>query len=89
MRVNVCVHVCVPEWSSLTSDDMVLVMESAATRRSFLRFLLGPGEQAGGGGRTQKKKREKRESVVNIFKLKAFVVQSCIFFQWNFRLNDK
>lgn len=32
----------VPEWSSLTSEDTVLVMESAATSRSFLRFLLGP-----------------------------------------------
>lgn len=26
----------------MTSEDTVLVMESAATRRSFLRFLLGP-----------------------------------------------
>lgn len=51
MRVYVCVctyacmfvHVCLllPEWSSLTNEDTVLVMESAATRRSFLRFLLG------------------------------------------------
>lgn len=31
-----------PEWSSLTSDDMVLVMESAATSRSFLKFRLEP-----------------------------------------------
>lgn len=31
-----------PELSSLTSDDIVLVMESAAMRRSFLRFLRGP-----------------------------------------------
>lgn len=37
--------VCLPEWSSLTSEDTVLVMESAATRRSFLRFLLGPEGQ--------------------------------------------
>lgn len=33
---------CLPEWSSLTREDTVLVMESAATRRSFLKFLLGP-----------------------------------------------
>lgn len=26
----------------MTSEDTVLVMESAATRRSFLRFLRGP-----------------------------------------------
>ena len=40
------IFVCnsVPEWSSLTSEDTVFVMESAATRRSFLKFLLGPGE---------------------------------------------
>ena len=31
-----------PELSSLTSDDIVLVMESAAMSRSFLKFLLGP-----------------------------------------------
>lgn len=37
--------VTIPEWSSLTSDDTVLVMESAATRRSFLRFLLEPGPE--------------------------------------------
>lgn len=42
--VCVCVCVCIPEWSSLTSEDTVLVMESAATRRSFLRFLLEPGD---------------------------------------------
>lgn len=38
-----CLHL--PEWSSLTSDDTVLVMESAATRRSFLRFLLEAEEE--------------------------------------------
>ena len=31
-----------PELSSLTSEDIVLVMESAAMSRSFLKFLLGP-----------------------------------------------
>lgn len=31
-----------PEWSSFTRDDMVLVMESAATSRSLRRFLLVP-----------------------------------------------
>ena len=31
-----------PECSSLTREDTVLVMESAATRRSFLKFLLEP-----------------------------------------------
>lgn len=35
-------HSSLPELSSLTSDDIVLVMESAAMSRSFLRFLLGP-----------------------------------------------
>lgn len=34
-----------PECSSLTSDDIVLVMESAAMSRSFLKFLLGPGDR--------------------------------------------
>lgn len=33
-----------PEWSSFTRDDMVLVMESAATSRSLRRFLLVPEE---------------------------------------------
>lgn len=37
-------HPFLPEFSSLTSDDIVLVMESAAMRRSFLRFLRGPFE---------------------------------------------
>lgn len=32
-----------PECSSFTSEDMVLVMESAATSRSLRRFLLVPG----------------------------------------------
>lgn len=36
----------IPELSSFTSDDIVLVMESAAMRRSFLKFLLGPFHQA-------------------------------------------
>lgn len=36
------IHWSLPELSSLTSDDIVLVMESAAMRRSFLRFLRGP-----------------------------------------------
>lgn len=36
-----------PECSSFTSDDIVFVMESAATSRSFRRFLGTPG---GGGG---------------------------------------
>lgn len=38
-----------PEWSSFTRDDMVLVMESAATSRSLRRFLLVPAgsEQMG------------------------------------------
>lgn len=31
-----------PEFSSFTREDMVLVMESAATSRSLLRFLLEP-----------------------------------------------
>lgn len=31
-----------PEWSSFTRDDMVLVMESAATSRSLRRSLLEP-----------------------------------------------
>lgn len=31
-----------PEFSSFTREDMVLVMESAATSKSFLRFLLEP-----------------------------------------------
>lgn len=31
-----------PEWSSFTSDDIVFVIESAATRRSFRRFLGTP-----------------------------------------------
>lgn len=31
-----------PAWSSFTRDDMVLVMESAATSRSLRRFLLVP-----------------------------------------------
>lgn len=35
-------HSSLPELSSLTRDDIVLVMESAAMSRSFLRFLLGP-----------------------------------------------
>lgn len=46
-----------PEWSSFTRDDMVLVMESAATSRSLRRFLLVPEEsqsrwrcQVGGHG---------------------------------------
>lgn len=34
-----------PEWSSFTRDDMVLVMESAATSRSLRRFLLVPEER--------------------------------------------
>lgn len=38
-----------PELSSLTNEDMVLVMESAATRRSFLKFLLGPGDRTEAG----------------------------------------
>lgn len=48
-------YVCVPEWSSLTSDDTVLVMESAATRRSFLRFLLGP----------ETERCEKKKTIIN------------------------
>lgn len=32
----------IPELSSFTSDDIVLVMESAAMSRSFLKFLRGP-----------------------------------------------
>lgn len=46
-----------PEWSSFTRDDMVLVMESAATSRSLRRFLLVPEDsqsrrrwQVGGRG---------------------------------------
>lgn len=35
-----------PEWSSFTSDDIVFVIESAATRRSFRRFLGTPEEQS-------------------------------------------
>lgn len=35
-------HSFSPELSSLTSDDIVWVMESAAMSRSFLKFLLGP-----------------------------------------------
>lgn len=35
-------HASLPELSSFTRDDIVLVMESAAMSRSFLRFLLGP-----------------------------------------------
>jgi len=31
-----------PEWSSFARDDMVLVMESAATSKSLRRFLLVP-----------------------------------------------
>lgn len=31
-----------PEFSSFTSEDIVLVMESAATSKSFLKFLLEP-----------------------------------------------
>lgn len=31
-----------PELSSFTREDMVLVMESAATSKSFLKFLLEP-----------------------------------------------
>jgi hypothetical protein len=41
-----------PELSSLTNEDMVLVMESAATRRSFLKFLLGPGDRTEAGTNT-------------------------------------
>lgn len=37
-----------PEWSSFTSDDMVFVIESAATNRSFRRFLGTPTKQAHG-----------------------------------------
>lgn len=37
-------HVSSPEFSSFTRDDIVLVMESAAISRSFLRFLLGPSK---------------------------------------------
>lgn len=33
-----------PEWSSFTREDMVLVMESAATSKSLRRFLLVPEE---------------------------------------------
>lgn len=35
-----------PECSSFTSDDIVFVMESAATSRSLRRFLLVPGRRA-------------------------------------------
>lgn len=35
-----------PECSSFTSEDMVLVMESAATSRSLRRFLLAPVSRA-------------------------------------------
>lgn len=38
-----------PEWSSFTRDDMVLVMESAATSRSLRRFLLVPEGQGRSG----------------------------------------
>lgn len=31
-----------PEFSSFTREDMVLVIESAATSKSFLKFLLEP-----------------------------------------------
>lgn len=34
-----------PEWSSFTSDDIVFVIESAATKRSFRRFLGTPRKQ--------------------------------------------
>lgn len=34
-----------PECSSFTSDDMVFVIESAATNRSFRRFLGTPGKK--------------------------------------------
>lgn len=34
-----------PEWSSFTSDDIVFVIESAATNRSFRRFLGTPRKQ--------------------------------------------
>lgn len=58
-----------PEWSSFTRDDMVLVMESAATSRSLRRFLLVPEERqsrwrclvgrwvvvGAGGGRAEQK----------------------------------
>lgn len=43
-----------PEWSSFTRDDMVLVMESAATSRSLRRFLLVPeGSQSRRRGRVR------------------------------------
>lgn len=35
-----------PEWSSFTREDMVLVMESAATSKSLRRFLLVPCAKA-------------------------------------------
>lgn len=34
-----------PEWSSFTRDDIVFVIESAATKRSFRRFLGTPRNQ--------------------------------------------
>lgn len=42
-----------PECSSLTREDTVLVMESAATRRSFLRFLLEPENKKNGTKRNR------------------------------------
>lgn len=36
-----------PEFSSFTKEDMVLVIESAATSKSFLKFRLAPEARDG------------------------------------------
>lgn len=41
-KIQAFLHSLSPELSSLTRKDIVLVMESAAMSRSFLKFLLGP-----------------------------------------------
>lgn len=56
------IHHFLPELSSLTSDDIVLVMESAAMRRSFLRFLRGPFKT-----QRQKKKNKKESFYISIW----------------------
>lgn len=44
-RLLYCAHALKchsPEFSSFTREDMVLVIESAATSKSFLKFRLAP-----------------------------------------------
>lgn len=55
-----------PEFSSFTKEDMVLVIESAATSKSFLKFRLAP------------EARDRQNSVSNLHKTYVFLFKAVL-----------